>query len=192
MSKCTQCNSRKGKRNCPGTGSLICSQCCGTRREKEIKCPADCSYLEKSGKYFAERSEVRRITDFEREIKTLEGDEEAYTGILENMESAIHKKYKEEKNITDRDVEAALEYFIDAGKAKLDLPVKSKGELAPNVQAIVDALETVLDFKASLSGESPALMNNLKYIRHILDAVNARYDSKDSCGYLNFMSEALK
>ncbi len=37
MAKCTICNSRKGKRKCKKTDSLICSQCCGESRD-----PAAC------------------------------------------------------------------------------------------------------------------------------------------------------
>ena len=42
MAKCSICNSRKGKRKCLNTGTLICSLCCGTSRH-ESKC-AGCSY----------------------------------------------------------------------------------------------------------------------------------------------------
>jgi len=38
MSQCIVCGSRKGKRQCPAKGALICSPCCG-----EIRAPAPCS-----------------------------------------------------------------------------------------------------------------------------------------------------
>jgi hypothetical protein len=33
MSKCPVCGSRKGKRQCPAHGALLCSLCCGTSRQ---------------------------------------------------------------------------------------------------------------------------------------------------------------
>ena len=42
---CVSCGQRKGKRACPALRGLICPTCCGTKRLKEIACPADCQYL---------------------------------------------------------------------------------------------------------------------------------------------------
>ena len=42
---CVSCGRRKGKRACPALRGLICTTCCGTKRLKEIACPADCQYL---------------------------------------------------------------------------------------------------------------------------------------------------
>ncbi len=42
---CPLCGQRRGKRFCPAKSVLICSVCCGTKRQVEIACPPDCSYL---------------------------------------------------------------------------------------------------------------------------------------------------
>jgi hypothetical protein len=42
---CVSCGKRKGKRACPALRGPICTTCCGTKRLKEIACPADCQYL---------------------------------------------------------------------------------------------------------------------------------------------------
>jgi hypothetical protein len=42
---CASCGTRKAKRSCPALGRSICPTCCGTKRLKEIACPADCTYL---------------------------------------------------------------------------------------------------------------------------------------------------
>ena len=39
------CETRKPRRNCIAIGKDICSQCCGSKREIEVDCPLDCSYL---------------------------------------------------------------------------------------------------------------------------------------------------
>ena len=42
---CPACGHRKGRRECPALGQLICAVCCGTKRVVEIQCPATCGYL---------------------------------------------------------------------------------------------------------------------------------------------------
>lgn len=45
MSTCPLCQTRKARRACPALGRKICAVCCGTKRQVEISCPADCTYL---------------------------------------------------------------------------------------------------------------------------------------------------
>jgi len=45
MAKCGYCNKRKGKRYCPSLDCIICPQCCGENRLRNIDCPSDCKYL---------------------------------------------------------------------------------------------------------------------------------------------------
>lgn len=42
---CPLCHQRKARRACPALGRQICAVCCGTKRQVEIDCPADCTYL---------------------------------------------------------------------------------------------------------------------------------------------------
>jgi hypothetical protein len=42
---CPVCRQRKAKRLCPALNQTICTVCCATKREVEIRCPADCPYL---------------------------------------------------------------------------------------------------------------------------------------------------
>jgi hypothetical protein len=42
---CPLCRQRKARRACPALGQTICAVCCGTKRQVEIRCPADCVYL---------------------------------------------------------------------------------------------------------------------------------------------------
>jgi hypothetical protein len=43
--RCPLCSARPAKRACPALARDICPVCCGTKREAEIRCPADCPYL---------------------------------------------------------------------------------------------------------------------------------------------------
>lgn len=42
---CPLCQQRRGRRQCPALGQVICAVCCGTKRQVEIHCPPDCPYL---------------------------------------------------------------------------------------------------------------------------------------------------
>ncbi len=53
--KCPLCEARKAKRFCPAKAEQICPVCCGTKREVEIDCPADCAYLHQGREYESER-----------------------------------------------------------------------------------------------------------------------------------------
>jgi hypothetical protein len=43
--RCPLCRARPAKRFCPALAREICPVCCGTKRQVEIACPADCPYL---------------------------------------------------------------------------------------------------------------------------------------------------
>lgn len=192
MAKCVSCNSRKGKRNCPALAGLICSQCCGAKRVKEIDCPEDCFYMGKSQQYFTDRQESQQISDFEREMKKTIGSEDKYLDILQNIEFIIHKIYREQGNITDKHVETALDYLIEMGKAQMDLPSKFLTKLPPNVQNIVDAIDAILEMREAFTKNKEQLMDRLKCIYRILDSVRTHYDPKDDCSYLDFIGQFVR
>jgi len=99
MAKCAACNLRKGKRNCPASGSVICSQCCGDKREKEIDCPEDCFYLGKSKQYFTDRQDAQKISGFEHEMKSIIGNEDPYSNSRSSRYKFIFTIYRNNMNI---------------------------------------------------------------------------------------------
>lgn len=48
---CPLCSRRPAKRACPALDREICPTCCATKRLTEIRCPADCVYLEAAQKH---------------------------------------------------------------------------------------------------------------------------------------------
>ena len=42
---CPLCRRRRARRTCPALGRKFCTVCCATKRQTEIRCPADCRYL---------------------------------------------------------------------------------------------------------------------------------------------------
>lgn len=53
--KCLNCDKRKGGRECPVVGGLICSRCCGENRGTTFNCPPDCRYFKKHERYQQEK-----------------------------------------------------------------------------------------------------------------------------------------
>ena len=188
MAKCAVCKSKKGKRNCPALADVICPQCCGSKKEKDIDCPPDCFYLGKSKKYFSDRQDSEKIKDFEQEMKSTIGNEGPYEDVLQNIEFAISRMYKNRGNICDKDVELALEYLMEMGKAQLDLPSKFLTDLPLKIHSIVDAVNDVLEGRESI-GKKEDLMARLKCIYRVLDSVKTHHDPRNECSYLNFISD---
>jgi hypothetical protein len=66
---CPQCRRRPAKRACPGLLTDICPTCCATKRLVEIRCPADCRFLDATQRHPA--AVVRRQQ--ERDLSILIG-----------------------------------------------------------------------------------------------------------------------
>lgn len=106
---CSLCQTRKEKRFCPALHERICTQCCGTEREQNIDCVADCTYLVQAREHEKPRA-IEDLHDEElfREIpldqRHFYDHEPLITGLLYGMAKLVmlHKDW------TDRDVIHAL------------------------------------------------------------------------------------
>jgi len=100
MNKCISCGKRKGKRICPALSGLICPECCGTRRIKEINCPSECTYLK------------------DAQIHTIERVNESPTDFKENqwtlflyLERVVYNFLAELPGFTDKEFWEVLDLF---------------------------------------------------------------------------------
>jgi len=187
MAKCSFCKSRKGKRNCPALGGTVCSQCCGAEKGQGIDCPQDCFYLGKSKQYFAEKLEAQQSANFEQAMKSTIGSEDNHMSLLFRIELAISNAYNKNKALTDRNVEEALEYLMEIGKARLGLPSKFLTEPDQNVKDIIDAVDERLRLKDS-QNEDDDVITPLKGIYRVLDSIKTHLNSNDERSYLHFIS----
>lgn len=62
---CPLCGTRKAKRSCPALDKLICTVCCGTKRQVEITCPEDCGYLVEARAHPPASARRQREKDFD-------------------------------------------------------------------------------------------------------------------------------
>ena len=83
---CPICEKRKPKRFCPAKGENICAICCGTYREANIDCPADCPHLIAARRYEIAHREPLGAQDFpfpdvEFSVEIIRRNGEALSGI---------------------------------------------------------------------------------------------------------------
>jgi hypothetical protein len=132
MAICVKCKKRKAKRFCIALGESICSLCCGSLREKEIHCPANCAFLIKHKPY-----QEKRIIERPRNIpsaKTFSEDEmvkdERLAWLAFHIELPIKALAERKMPFTDKKALLALEYAkekIEKGKGILFVPDEKAG-----------------------------------------------------------------
>jgi hypothetical protein len=103
MAKCTACNSRKGKRLCKASNTLICSICCGTTRNQD-KCD-NCSF-------YSNRDESKNYSKVPYfEIRVMANDFQIQS-IAELIERGLCI-CDEENNIDDTIAKSIVERLLD-------------------------------------------------------------------------------
>ncbi|ACK42185.1 MULTISPECIES: hypothetical protein [Dictyoglomus] len=138
MSRCISCNKKKGKRRCPALSGLICTECCGTKRLKEINCPPDCTYLKEAQLYSIVRVE-EKPADFQRKQWDL----------FWYFESLIYKFLLEFSSFTDEellDVISLMEKEYQTRKKNLFLPsLHPRSTRASKLKSILEEEFTKLE-----------------------------------------------
>lgn len=124
MAKCTVCNSRKGKRKCKATGTLICSLCCGQSRT-EAKCDG-CSFFKSA----ASNRNYRSVPYYSTQEMADNLDLESIANVVEFSLCQIW--VNEDQYVDDRTVARLVELMIDRyhfndEKPRTDTPVLEEG-----------------------------------------------------------------
>jgi hypothetical protein len=103
MSKCPICNSRKGKRQCLITKSLVCSLCCGTSRQANL-C-SGCIYYQKPKRKY---SDVPAYS-----VQQMDGNAtfENYSNIIES--ALCQYDLKNDSKLVDSDTLRIIECLIN-------------------------------------------------------------------------------
>ena len=187
MAKCAVCQAKKGKRNCPALAAAICSTCCGTQRQRQIDCPDDCPFLGAARQYRGQKDSQRRLAAFDRELRSIIGNETAYQGMLHNIEFMIYRAYRNQADFTDAEVAEALTHILEKGKARLGLAAEPLPEPSVTVQTIIQIVNDAARFKAAMRGQADGGMDVLKCVYRVLDSVNTHADPDNPFSYLDFI-----
>jgi hypothetical protein len=109
---CPLCQSRKAKRYCPAKRGAICAVCCGTKREIEIDCPSDCSYLQSGRDY--ESQKASRAVSVLPTTERLWASEflSSHSGILYGLWNAVLDERSRFPEMVDNDLQQAVQGLI--------------------------------------------------------------------------------
>lgn len=103
--KCVYGGKRKGDRECPALGGLICSRCCGENRGVEINCPPDCRYFKKHEEFQqSKHAESYRKTWAEKNQDLLEEENRQLVEAIGVLETLIYYRYRDDTRLTDKKV----------------------------------------------------------------------------------------
>ena|SRR5882724_135872 len=110
--KCLLCGNRKAKRQCPAKGQQICPVCCGTKREVEIDCPSDCTYLHEGREY--ESARIARTGQLPARTPRLWDERFAnrHYGVFLALWRVILSERDRFHELVDADVQATLDSLI--------------------------------------------------------------------------------
>ena len=106
-STCPLCKRRKARRSCPALGKQICAICCGTKRQVEITCPSDCSYLQSSTAHPPAVVQRQQERDLRFLLPTLQGLTDRQHQILFMVQSFLRIERNDVPSVTDSDVQQA-------------------------------------------------------------------------------------
>lgn len=120
MAKCILCNKKiKFPRKCQALNEVICSSCCGSKKESEIQCPNSCNYLVK-GKIKENKSQIMQLAkeSFNDEFEDIYQDERMLQ-LVGPFEQFVFRKYYYDRNVTDE--------FISDCYTKIYFTLEEKG-----------------------------------------------------------------
>ena len=181
--KCGYCGKRIAKRYCSSLDKLICSQCCGENRLKNISCDQECRYLDNE----AYQQKIRKEKELNAELKNIphsESDdifkETKAKRVAYAFESFFADCYlKGLFNLTDQKIIGTLSdlYFH-----------KSKGEMVDDD----DFFSLTMGIYDKLTGEKESEILICKVMLRIIISVKKMTGGPfGSYGYLNYVKNNL-
>lgn len=108
MASCPLCGGAKAKRHCPALDQVICATCCGTKRQVEIRCPADCGWLKAARAHPHAAQQRQQDRDASLIVQLIRGlDDEVYAVLMACQQAALRFRTGADPAPLDADLEAA-------------------------------------------------------------------------------------
>lgn len=112
--KCVYGGKRKGERECPALGGMICSICCGEHRAVDISCPPDCRYFKKHEEFQqSKQAEPYRDAWIKENQDLLEEKNRELIEAMGILETLIFYRFRDDTTLTDRRILNGLEGLTD-------------------------------------------------------------------------------
>jgi hypothetical protein len=142
---CPTCGLRKARRACPALDKTICPVCCGTKRIREIQCPANCRYLSSAREHPAAVVQRQQKHDVSLVLPTIRHLTERQHQLFFLLHSVIAQHTPQElTRLLDGDIAEA------AGALAATLETAGRGVIyehapqGPAAQALVAKLKAAL------------------------------------------------
>ncbi|WP_061997070.1 hypothetical protein [Clostridium sp. ATCC 25772] len=122
MAKCILRNKKiKFSRKCPALNEIICTTCCGSKKESEIQCISNCNYLV-GGQIKENKRLIRQLIkeSFNSEFEDILKDETVLR-LVGSFEQFMFEKYYNHRDVTDEfisDCYTKIYYSLD-GKGNI-------------------------------------------------------------------------
>lgn len=110
---CPLCARRGAGRECPALGNRICATCCGTKRQVEIDCPADCSYLRTAQAHPPAVVQRQQERDVLFAIPMVQGLTDRQQHLLVLIQGVLRADRPDAAGLTDDDVARAARALAD-------------------------------------------------------------------------------
>lgn len=108
MAGCPVCGGGKAKRHCPALGQIICATCCGTKRQREIRCPSGCGWLAAARAHPPAVQQRQQEQDASLIVPLIRGlDDEAYAVLMACLPAALQFRNEANPPPRDEDLQAA-------------------------------------------------------------------------------------
>jgi len=189
---CILCGKAKGKRECQTLKAWLCPTCCATKRSRE-NCPKDCSYLIQGKAYQTRRAESQETS---QKVPAPSKIIDEYSDVLENIEFMILEARRAYPDLTDKEVESALDCLVRTYDTKEKGIIYEFKSESPRVQLVIDKVNAILEYRMSGQDTWLRLINPREAIlclHFILDSVYFHISrKKGEATYLDFIGQFFK
>ncbi len=137
INRCWACQKPRAKRKCKATNTFICSQCCGTKRKKEINCPDDCQYIISAKHHWIDKLPITPAQiDFWQ----------SHFDIIHNIEYAMLQiKKTRYTDLKDIEIKEALENLIKTYETETRGIIYEYKSSNYRIQSVIDNIETIIN-----------------------------------------------
>lgn len=164
---------------CPAVNGTICSPCCGSKRQKEIRCVDSCEYLKKGTEYQSEREITRKISeDLRAESEDIFNRDDVAPFVME-IERFFVDRFYPDGDVNDTQILHSLSRlyaFLSGTLTVLDpqntieeLVFKKVDDTKKKNRNLPDALKTraILRIIKSIRSSSGSVLGNRNYLEMI-------------------------
>jgi len=193
--KCPLCAARKGKRSCPGKDSLICAQCCGTKRILEIDCPQDCPYLKTGRGHDAALEHARHLLRHPDRQQRWARVLRDFLPVVTRLEAVLAEARRSSRELSDREAADALDLLISSYQTELKGILYQRTSENLKVDSLRSRLREESEaMRAPASAETQAvrlsdLVESLEFIRDMLASHMNSRDARTS--YVDFLARIM-